>query len=99
MLSKQEIARLEEEYRRAHPDYDKRAYQKLAQRLADSLMPQLEPVVREWLQTGNEAAFRHGSYSLQDIMELRPALYVDAIEVMNEYIRDPSAGTLLIFPF
>lgn len=99
MLNREEVARLEAEYRRVHPDYDKRAYPKLARKLADSLLPELEPTVREWLRTGREVDFRHGDYSLRDIMELRPALYVDAIEVMNEYIRDPAAGALLIFPF
>ena len=98
MLNPHEIDRLTAAYAAEHPQYLPEAWALLAQRLARDLDPALEPTLRRWLATGEEGDYAAGEFTLEKVRRLRRVSWLEALALLNEYLRDPEQGYWRIVP-
>lgn len=82
---------------RAHPYWSAEARSDRARALAEELSPQLRPVMVKWLDSGLEGEYDAGEFSVRRLMGLCGVGYLDALELMDTYLKDPEAGRTAIF--
>ena len=90
---------LAEKFYACHPRYDKSGCYKYAEKILAELSHELEEVLDKWLLTGEEIDYVHGKYSVSLIMDLRSMCYIDALELLNYYVKDPIDGEIKILPY
>ena len=81
----------------AHPQWDGQYTQRLAGELTASMEPQLIELLRSYHETGKMKNFSHchdgETFSVLEIRALRGGgSYLDAVMLMDAYIKDPAAG-------
>ena len=85
-----EIARL---IAQAHPGWTAEAVAEHAKTCAATLDERLVPLLRAHLDKGATPNFRHGEFSVIQIQRLaRGRSYLDALFLMDAYLKDEEAG-------
>lgn len=83
----------------AHPHWAPQAWQDKALWFETELSAELQPFLANWLQTGAEKEYASGAFSLRKIMGLCGVDYLDALDLMDLYLKDPRRGQAAILPF
>lgn len=90
----EEIARL---IAQAHPGWTKEAVQEHACACAKTLDERLLGLLRAHIDTGTTPNFRHGEFSVIQIQRMaRGRSYLDALVLMDAYLKDEASGRALI---
>lgn len=90
----EEIARL---IAQAHPGWTTEAVQEHACACAKTLDERLLGLLRAHIDTGTTPNFRHGEFSVIQIQRMaRGRSYLDALMLMDAYLKDEASGRALI---
>lgn len=90
----EEIARL---IAQAHPGWTTEAVQGHACACAKTLDERLLGLLRAHIDTGTTPNFRHGEFSVIQIQRMaRGRSYLDALVLMDAYLKDEASGRALI---
>lgn len=90
----EEIARL---IAQAHPGWTTEAVQEYACACAKTLDERLLGLLRAHIDTGTTPNFRHGEFSVIQIQRMaRGRSYLDALVLMDAYLKDEASGRALI---
>lgn len=80
-----------------HPAWDAGALERRAQELAGALDDRFDEPLRRYVREGEETNLRHGEFSLTQIRALRrKCSYMQAVVLMDAYLKDPLNGKALI---
>lgn len=80
-----------------YPHRDKRAVRALAEEYVAGFDPRLDEPLRKYLDGMPAESFRYKDFSLFQIRHLKQGRsFLTAVMMMNEYIKDPDSGKLLI---
>lgn len=80
-----------------YPHRDKRAVRKLAEEYVSSFDARLNEPLRKYLRGMPAENFRYKEFSLYQIRHLKKGRsFLTAVVMMNDYIKDPDSGKLLI---
>lgn len=80
-----------------HPYWDPAAINATAQNYINTWDEQLQDVVEKYISTREILNFKYGEFSILKIKALRCNCgFFEAINLMNEYIRNPKVGRLRI---
>lgn len=93
------IKLLAERFSAIHPFWPEQGCYNYAESFYKSLTPELSAVAEKWALTGEETDYSYEKYSVFSIMQIAGRDYPDAIDLMNEYIKDPIKGEMAIFPY
>lgn len=90
----EEIAKL---IAQAHPGWTTDAVQEHARAYAETLDERLLGPLRAHIDTGATPNFRHGEFSVTQIQRMaRGRSYLDALVLMDAYLKDEASGRALI---
>ena len=92
MLSQISVTGMEELLRREHPNWSDAALKSLAWRYVDTLDPRLEAPLARYAATGSRTELEAGEFTLFAICALCQCGYVDAVILMDGYLKDPIQG-------
>lgn len=92
MLSQISVAGMEELLRSEHPGWTDEALCSLAWRYVDTLDPRLETPLARYAATGERTELKAGEFTLLAICALCRCGYVDAVILMDGYLKDPIQG-------
>lgn len=82
---------------REHSTWDLNAIQKQAEEYAATMDHRLDPLLRQYLDTGATPNFRYGEFSVIQIQRLRKGTsYFTALTMMDAYLKDMENGRALI---
>ena len=87
-LTLQQVAAL---VHRAHPSWSSEGCEVDARRLLDAA-PALHEALIAYHRDGTETDCSHGEFSIRTIRALRGCGYLDALLLLDDYIRDPVVG-------
>ena len=96
-LNQTQTTVLVERITKAHPYWTVQSCRDKARQLTAELSPQLRPAMTEWLDTGAQIEYDAGTFSLLKIMGLCDVSYLDALELLDGYLKDPERGSNAIF--
>ena len=81
-----------------HPFWVEEAQKDEAARYISEFDERLDLPLRQYLDTGEEPMFRYEEYSLYRIQNVKKGRsFLEAVRLMNEYIKDKDNGLLLIY--
>lgn len=82
---------------REHPQWDPRVVQQQAEEHVAAMDSRLDPLLRQYLDTGETPNFRHKEFSVIQLQRLRKGTsYFTALLMMDAYLKDPVNGRALI---
>ena len=92
MLNHISVPELQQLLRASHPGWHPDAVLNLADTYKKNLDSRLESPLLQYLQTGKYIEYSYGDFSLLEICGLRGCAYIDAVILMDQYMRDPVMG-------
>lgn len=96
MLKNITLEQLEQLFRREYPHWAESAYPKHAQRAKETMDERLEEAVIAFAQDGTCTDVREGEFSVHGIQRLRHCGFLEALLLMDEYMKDERAGRMRI---
>ncbi len=96
MMSKISVVQLEKLLRRENPFWDESAYLYYAKQLFQNIDICLEDVILSFIKDGTQKDYRFNEFSIVEIQRLRQCNYLEALLLLNDYIKDPYKGRLRI---
>lgn len=93
-----DVNRFADALQREMPNMPRQAATTHAAALIDQTDPRLEENVLQWIEGKTISDLWFGKYSINAILELRRSQdFLDALDAMNLYLRDPKAGEARIW--
>ena len=92
MLAQTSVSAMEALLRQEHPGWADEALKGLAWRYVDTLDPRLDAPLARYAATGERTELKAGEFTLLAICALCRCGYVDAVLLMDGYLKDPVQG-------
>ena len=97
MAGKIQKEQLKKEMKENYPFWPEEILEKQAQEYLAGLDERLEDILKEYLDSGKKRDLEEGEFSVLLIQALRHNCpYLEAVRLMNIYLKDPKAGKLQI---
>jgi hypothetical protein len=96
MLKNITLEQLEKMLRRENPYWQESAYPMCAQRMKDTMDERLEEAVIAFAQDGTCMDVREGEFSISGIRKLKHCSFLDALFLMDDYMKNARLGRMRI---
>ena len=75
-----------------YPYWADHAHDQFAQEMIDNLDPRLEKSLTDYVLYNKESDYKYGEFSIFEIRRLRKCKFLEAIMLMDKYLKDPTFG-------
>jgi len=96
MLQKITADQLVQLFRREYPNWAETAWSTYALQLKNNLDERLEDAIVSYAADGTEVDFYQGEFTVMEIRRLRRCGYLEALMLMDEYLKNPVKGRMRI---